>query len=250
MRAYLYDPTGNMTVLVEGEVSAEERRTVADGLMARCPEAEQLGFLSGGREGCDIRLDMAGGEFCGNAAMCAAAHFARTHGGGDRLVTVSVSGEEKPLQVRLEQRADGFAGRVHMPLPLSVEEVRLGEHTLPLVRFAGISHLISDGILARQEAEENIRRWCAQLGADCLGVMLYDRLRGQLAPLVYVANIDTLFWENSCASGSAAVGVWLYAREGKSVSASFSEPGGVLAAECDGENLILRGSVRLKYEIE
>ena len=66
----------------------------------------------------------------------------------------------------------------------------------------------------------------------------------RLTPLVFVPAVDTLFWENSCASGTAAIGAWLQKRKGVRVEASFSQPAGVLRVEADGETLILRGSVR------
>ncbi|MEE3312421.1 MAG: diaminopimelate epimerase, partial [Acutalibacteraceae bacterium] len=69
----LFDPTGNITLLVETPISAAERVAVASKLMELEPKAEQVGFVSQDDADVDIRLDMAGGEFCGNATMSAAA---------------------------------------------------------------------------------------------------------------------------------------------------------------------------------
>ena len=41
--------------------------------MAEVPSCEQVGFIVPKQGGEDIRLSMAGGEFCGNASVCAAA---------------------------------------------------------------------------------------------------------------------------------------------------------------------------------
>ena len=251
MKAHLYDPTGNKTILVETPVPERERKSVAERLMALEPSAEQLGFLNLGGEDCDMALQMAGGEFCGNATMSAAAHFARQHRLTEGWVTVKVSGADRPLRVHIRQQGtDGtYVGSVYMPLPLGIEQVELGGYSLPLVRLPGISHLISDGILSREEAAGHIRDWCRTLGCDCLGVMLYERERERLTPLVYVPAVDTLFWENSCASGTAAMGAWKQHRQGGAVCGDFTEPAGILHVEADGETLMLRGTVRQEKEI-
>lgn len=249
MNIFLYNPTGNRTILVEGPVPDEDRKTFAEDLMAKEPSAEQLGFLLPGDDDADLVLEMAGGEFCGNASMSAAAHYAMRHPGFQGFVTLRVSGAADPVKVWLEPAGKGYCGSVYMPLPESVEPVTLNGFTLPLVRFAGISHLISDGILTKAEAENNIRSWCASLNCSCLGIMLYDRTRSALTPLVYVPGADTLFWETSCASGSSAAGAWLHQQAGCPVSVDFAQPGGILHVEADGTVLILQGYTELEKKL-
>ena len=68
-----------------------------------------------------------------------------------------------------------------------------------------------------------------------------------LTPLVYVPGADTMFWENSCASGSAAAGMYLAAKEGKPVDVTFSEPAGSLRVTSDPDRgrTVLYGSLTL-----
>ena len=85
----ILDPTGNITALVESEVSIDRQPSVAAGIMDLYEDVEQVGFVGFSRNdvymGCDsntgmaynnchidCQLRMAGGEFCGNAAMSAA----------------------------------------------------------------------------------------------------------------------------------------------------------------------------------
>ena len=85
----ILDPTGNITALVESEVSIDRQPSVAAGIMDLYEDVEQVGFVGFSRDdvhmGCDsnsgmadnnchidCQLRMAGGEFCGNAAMSAA----------------------------------------------------------------------------------------------------------------------------------------------------------------------------------
>ena len=266
IRYSLLDPTGNITALVESAVDADARPAVAAAVMRRHPEAEQLGFLRR-TPGADVHaaLQMAGGEFCGNASMCAAALLfldapAAYPAADDGSVSVllRVSGARDAVEVRLRpEGADAFRAAVRMPPALHIGETALAfgrqRAPLPLVQMEGISHLILTpdcaffSLLRDPEAAgQAVRDWCAALGADCLGLMFLeggvDALR--LTPLVYVPGSGTLFWENSCASGSAAVGMLLASRRGTAVELHLAEPGGCLRVKSDpvsGETRLLGG---------
>ena len=66
-----------------------------------------------------------------------------------------------------------------------------------------------------------------------------------MTPLVYVPGADTMFWENSCASGSVAAGQYLAAASGEAVKIALKEPGGTLVVESDpdtGETWLYGGT--------
>lgn len=236
----VFDPTGNITVLVHTPVPAAEQPCVAAALMAREPTCEQVGFRMPDTPGADITVRMAGGEFCGNASMSAAALLCAERGWAHAAVTVAIGGQLVP--VTAEQTGEGcFHCAVTMPRALRITEA----FGLPLVELPGISHLIVTAPMAREEAEQTIRDWCRALGADALGLMLLDEAAGRLDPLVYVPQADTLFWESSCASGTAAVGTWA----GPGTVLSLTEPGGVLHVRTalDG-TVTLEGAVHLRGE--
>lgn len=246
---HIFDPTGNVTALVETPVPAEGQPAAAAALLRAEAAAEQAGFLSES-DGCDIALRMAGGEFCGNAAMSAAAHFAARRGLREGCVRVKVSGAPAPVEVRLAAENGSWRGTVEMPRPLSVARENLrGGGSPVVVRFPGIAHVILPRPMDREDAEEAARGWCAALGAEALGLMLLDRRKSALTPLVYVPGGGTLYWERSCASGSAAVGAFLAAEAGKTITAALREPGGVLtvAAAPDG-TVSLTGTVKYVRE--
>ena len=241
------DPTGNRTILVETPIPVSDQPSVAAALMKLEPDAEQVGFLT--LEGDRISLRMAGGEFCGNAAMSAAALYAidRDLSGGE--LQVSVSGAADPVEVSLTALTDGtIRGTVHMPKPVSVSTEAFPDgRAFPVVRFDGICHVIVESPMPRQQAETAVVEWCRFLRADAVGIMLLDREAGVLSPLVYVPAAGTLCWEHSCASGTTAVGACLAAKEGP-VSLTFSQPGGMLRVEADADGeLFLTGRVRLLY---
>ena len=271
----LFDPTGNITALVESAVDVPDQPAVAAGIMCRHPEVEQVGFLSLPAFPALAVLRMAGGEFCGNASMCAAALTALRRGmkaeTASRLL-LRVSGAQRPVAVCLQEEGEGcWAASVTMPPARSVEEqaFRFGDlqGMLPLVRMEGISHLLVEPdspfsrLLAdRTAAEQAVRRWCGELQTDGLGLMFVfpseERAAAErslsLTPLVYIPVSDTLFWENSCASGSAAAGMVLAARAGGPVSLSLDEPGGTLRVESDpaGETLLHGRTERIAEYIQ
>ena len=263
MKVSILDPTGNITALVEEPVPPAEQPAAAAELMARCPAVEQVGFVrfTAGADGTDASLRMAGGEFCGNASMCAAA-LALLRSGGERgSVRLRVSGTAEAVEVRLEKSGENaFRAGVRMPRAQAIEmrdfafEGRTGR--LPLVRMEGISHLLVEAdscffalLKERETAERAVRLWCRDLGADGLGLMFLERETLRLTPLVYVPGSATCFWENSCASGSAAVGMALATRSGETAELALTEPGGVLRVRSDpaGETWLF-GSVRLLAE--
>ena len=246
---HIFDPTGNVTVLVDTPVPVEQQPAVGAALLRIESAAEQAGFLSEG-DGCDIALRMAGGEFCGNATMSAAAFFAMRRGLRDGRVRVRVSGVDAPVNVRLAVENGGWRGTARMPRPLSVARANLrGGGSPVVVRYPGIAHVVFPRPMDREDAEMAARGWCAALGAEALGLMLLDRRAGALTPLVYVPAPETLYWEHSCASGSAAVGACLAAETGENITAALREPGGVLtvAAAPDGA-VALTGTVKYVRE--
>jgi len=238
----LFDPTKNMTILVETPVPAESQPFAGSALLRAEPTAEQVGFLSVGDADSEIALRMAGGEFCGNATMSAAVFYCLQNGIRDGTVRVRASGTDAPVPVSAAAAEAGYACTVEMPKPKQITEA----FGCPLVVFDGISHMIVTKPMSRQTAAAEIRKRCAALGAACLGFMLFEESAKTLTPLVYVASPETLFWENSCASGSAAVGAYLAAQRGTPVELDLLEPGGTLqiSASPDG-TVFLRGTVLL-----
>ena len=244
----VYDPSGNVTVLVTDPVPVEEQANVAARLLSQVPDAEQVGFLSEA-DGCDISLRMAGGEFCGNAAMSAAAYQASRSGLTEGSVLVRVSGAPEPLPVSLITQDDGSVrGTLSMPRPLSVrEELFPDGKARPVIRFPGIAHVLLEEAPDREAAEALAPQWCAHLGAEAVGLLFFDREASRMTPLVYVPDAGTLCWESACGSGTAAVGAFLAQENGAPVRVSLEQPGGTLTvtASPDGP-LTLSGTVKQK----
>ena len=118
---------------------------------------------------------------------------------------------------------------------------------LPLVKFTGIYHLICTEPFPKEEAERAVIQWSKDLHAPALGLLLLDEKKNVLTPLVFVPSVNTLFWEHSCASGTAAAAYYLFKRKGSPLAVGFQEPGGMLkAAVMDDRSLFLSGRVRFR----
>ena len=265
IRYSIFDPTGNITALVESPVDKSEQRAVAASIMARHAAVEQVGFVRlPDEKSAPAALRMAGGEFCANASMSAAALWALRLGLCEGELSLAVSGAEDAVAVRLKQEDEScFSAAVRMPeareitaIPFVFEGL---SGTIPLVRMEGIDHAVLTPdcpFFALRDrpsaAEKAVRELCASLGAVCLGLMFLEGERAQrrLTPLVYVPGSRTLFWESSCASGSAAAGMLLARQSGERTELELIEPGGVLRVESDprkGETRLF-GRTRLRGE--
>ena len=285
MNYSIWDPTGNITALVETRVETARQPEAAASILQRHPEVEQVGFVrdsSPGQDmdvqtGCAAFLRMAGGEFCGNASMSTAAWYVmrrsarnktesgtdRTCGSTDETLFLKVSGAKQPVEVRLQRTPgspDTFRGSILMPEVLSIgeESFAFGGETdrLPVVRMEGISHIIIgedslfSGLLKKPAAAgEAVKAWCRELRAEGLGLMFLAAgdLAYRLTPLVYVPGSGTVFWEHSCASGTCAAGAYLAEKKGKAGRLRFEEPGGFLETETSAgsRRVRLSGSTRL-----
>ncbi|MBQ1575419.1 MAG: hypothetical protein IIZ83_00530 [Oscillospiraceae bacterium] len=256
IRYSIFDPTGNITALVESPVDESEQRAVAASIMARHAAVEQVGFVRlPDEKSAPAALRMAGGEFCANASMSAASLWALRLGLCEGELSLAVSGAEDAVAVRLKQEDEScFSAAVRMPeareitaIPFVFEGL---SGTIPLVRMEGIDHAVLTPdcpFFALRDrpsaAEKAVRELCASLGAVCLGLMFLEGERAQrrLTPLVYVPGSRTLFWESSCASGSAAAGMLLARQSGERTELKLIEPGGVLRVESDPQ----KGETRL-----
>ena len=69
-------------------------------LLSADPDAEQAGCLSG--SGRSVRVEMMGGEFCGNASRSAAAYWAHIHG-EEGVFEVTCSGAKAPMEARVKK---------------------------------------------------------------------------------------------------------------------------------------------------
>ena len=257
MKIVIADPAKNITVFILDPVeSPAERAALARAILAeKSLAAEQVGFVN--PPGGLWRLEMMGGEFCGNAARSFGLYVAVEQGlKGKGGVSVSVSGAEGPVRVEVDTEKNLAAAE--MPKPIAVETIDYEDRSLPAVAFEGITHFIATGLEAKRETffviKSSAEKKLLSLGRElpaAMGVMFYDAASGFMIPLVHVRSTDSLIFESSCGSGSAALGVWLSREMADGVARyAIAQPGGVIETEVAKKNgditgLTIGGEVKL-----
>ena len=240
-------PTENMTLLIETPVPREQHLEVAEKLISYgSVYAEQAGYIEEPENpAAEKRLQMMAGEFCGNASLSLAAVLAEKRNlviGEETEVILEVSGADSLVCCQMKKEETGYSGRVAMPLPKAIEYKKFtlnGEmFELPVVVFEGISHIIAPvslwGEKGAEKAELAAKEWAGEMPA-AFGILLFDEESSTLRPLVSVQGV-TLIWERGCGSGTSAIGCYLAEREGKSLSISLKQPGGIMGVEVSVEN--------------
>lgn len=255
---WVANPAGNITILVNTPVKKEAYAFIAEKLLSAVDSAEQVGFLVPPRCGGDVRLEMMGGEFCGNALRSAAFYYATENGcWGETKVLTEISGAAQPLPVLVDTGKN--TATAAMPLPQKVVPVSFRASATEAVFFDGIVHFVTAAQIeetAVPEIEDYLRFMTKKYNMAAAGLMFYDDVNESLRPAVYVAATDTLFFENSCASGSAAVAAVraIHEADGSSLL-QLKEPGGIIDAAAekrDGKIISLQigGRIALLPEME
>ena len=225
------DPAGNITVYVLDEVDRAKRAEVAAKIMEieelKC---EQVGFVYPTQEGGDGRMEMMGGEFCGNATRAFGLLVAKQKGGMEQ-VRVETSGCDHIVTVDTDLVAG--TSRAEMPLPQAVTQEKVDDVIGTLVHLGGIAHLIVEDVEPSEEffarAEEQVLTRLNPI--DAYGVIYLDKQTGKMTPLVKVVEPNTLVWEGSCGSGSlaAAVAQSQNAEDGE-FARDYVQPAGIVRA--------------------
>lgn len=204
----LADPAGNITLLVTDKIEQCDRVTIANRLLG-IPDwkAEQVGFIVPSKMGGDGRLEMMGGEFCGNALRSFGYYMAVQKGLKQGVISAEISGAGEPLIV--EADTERHIAWTQMPVPQRMDAVQIpGAGTYPFVVMDGIWHVILEHAVPSETLTECILNGIyAGENPEAVGIM-YVQER-QMTPVVYVAATDTLVHENSCGSGSIAYAYYL-----------------------------------------
>ena len=200
------DPAGNITVFVLDPIEKAQRAAIAEQIMA-IPflKAEQVGYACPPEDGVDGRMEMMGGEFCGNATRAYGMYIARQKGGASE-VKLRVSGCDHVVTAQVDLEAG--TARAEMPCPRSVQRVTVNGHEGTLVDLTGIAHFVVEGTAPSEEffrAVEPVFSGIA--GLDACGVIFLDAETHRMTPLVKVVDTGTLIWEGSCGSGTIACAV-------------------------------------------
>ncbi|MBM7702366.1 diaminopimelate epimerase [Metabacillus iocasae] len=255
------NPTQNMTILVKTEHSITEHTRIASKMMAYDNVyAEQVGFIERPvTHKAAAHLQMAGGEFCGNACMALAAFLAAEKGlqvHEQTDVVLETSGTDELVACHVKRQGDTYHCQVSMPVPEKVEQRVIqyegNELSIVIVRYREFIHLVLEVEAFHEEvkaqAESLAKLLGVTLGAQLIGVLLYQVQSKELAPLIYVPSVDSLIWERGCGSGTASIGAYLAWKQEEEVVEKITQPGGTIGVTATWYNgaitsLTIEGSV-------
>lgn len=226
----LANPAGNVIAFVMNEVDRKDYTSVAMRLINKQGlNINQVGFVKPPIYGGKARLEMMGGVFCGNAVRSFGLYIALKKRQKTGSLQVEISGAASPLSVQIDGNDSAI---VDIPLPVNRWKLAVcGLGALDVVEFERVAHVIVPDVPANRDtfiAILNAARDSFPFSA--LGAMFLDRSTLYLQPVYYMPPTDSIIFEKSCGSGSAAVGVWLSEldqNEGESIL-RLTQPGGVL----------------------
>lgn len=243
LKITMADPAGNRTAFVEGDVPPDQYATIG-AMLLKTPSlrAEQAGFVCPPLSGGAGRLEMMGGEFCGNAARSFGLWLGVcSHKKPGDTVPVEISGSKEILNVLLEENGSWIS----MPRPERIIEIKVPERAgkdsgisassnralrFPAVVLEGITHVILENIKASETlAHAVIAEAAMQVNADAVGAIFVEGNR--MTPIVWVRATDSFIWESSCGSGTLAAALWLGrgVKDGE-YKQELLQPGGLLKA--------------------
>ncbi len=223
-------PSGNTTAIIFDQLADYDPKTLNDQIMrswkSQCtdrPEIEQCCIITNPQDNDAIaRVEMLGGEFCGNATRSA---LWLLTGGRRRTGLIEVSGVDRPLVFSVRDKEV----MLEMPLPRDGELVRRVDEGL-LVQLEGIAQLVTSpqpNQTPRQLLETLLEDNQYQLAKQsAVGISAYGKETKQATFCVWVRDIKTMFDETACGSGTSAIGVAQAWETGQSTALDVIQPSG------------------------
>lgn len=229
LKVRVADPAGNITIFVMDPAERKDYPKIAALLLEQKEfQAEQVGFIEKKEDG-TMRMQMMGGEFCGNASRSFGYFKSMMDETHPRLVPVEVSGSARILTAEVDLQAG--TSRIDMPLPLGKRMLETPEGAVyPMIVFDGICHIIVEAAPQSAAFTEMLMELAKkEVSCDAYGIMFLEGEK--MTPVVYVKETDSLIWESSCGSGSMGAAVYLAGKEEDGTYVyQFQQPGGIIEA--------------------
>ena len=197
-------------------------------IMQKESNIEQVGFVEFGKE---PELEMAGGEFCGNATRSAAHYYLKGQTGE---LLLKVNGKDY-VTAGVDEN-----GEAYCEIPLYTGNNKMfetKEDGIYLVRMQGMVTIVIEEDKAKPylEHKETIKEEAKKIiekygltNEEAVGIMFLEREDNMLKinPVVWVNAIDTMFYETACGSGTTGVGIVKAMKENASQMLEIKQPSG------------------------
>lgn len=244
------NPAGNITLLYDiKDINKDHIQKISKISMSDLNlYAEQVGFIN------NRHLHMMGGEFCGNACRSFAAYLAFNDRDfqKEKIYNITCSGEniELYVDVRVSEIKNIFLSKIKMPKNISIQIVKLALQKSEIIEiceviFQGIVHFIIE-LNTDKKVINRIRDYCEKKKYSAFGVMFFNSKTMHMKPYVEVQGFNGV-WENSCGSGTTAVGYYL--KKYKNIDfAKIIQPGGWLEVSHENNEVFIDGPVEIVAE--
>ena len=211
-------PSGNPTAILFDQLQGGDREQLNSQVMKwwkdtypQQPELEQCGFVTLPRNpNATARLEMFGGEFCGNAGRSAVALLS---GGADNEGLVEISGSPEPLKFSVKE------GRVRLQMPDARCRRPSWMPNATQVEWDGMTQLVvteSEATAAATSPRSLLERLLSNdatateiWAKPAVGVTCFDPTSSRARFCVWVRDVNTMFDETACGSGTAAIAIAL-----------------------------------------
>ncbi len=253
-------PSGNTTALVFDPLPTVDRKLLNEEILQawqeqnpHLPEIEQCCFITEPSPNSDAiaRIEMFGGEFCGNATRSA---IWLATGGKDAKGRIETSGIDRPLDFTAENGNVTLA----MPLPNTSDFIREVEEGA-LVQLDGISQLVVTEQSIAQTPRQLLKHLLDENKYDlstqpAVGVTYYNQVTNKAQFCVWVKAINTIFDETACGSGTSAIGIALATKAQSSINVAVLQPSGeiISTSATYGRNRVtssgISGTVSILYD--
>ena len=242
---YVYSPCGNDTALVEGtNIDEQTKKIINNKIMNTNNNIEQVGFVSLDR----CKLVMAGGEFCGNATRSAAYYYLKGNSGE---IDIKVSGD---IIIKAGVNKEGKAWS-QIPLYEGRDYIKQLDKGIFEIKISGIKYMILEKDLSKQylSDKKNIKSNAMNLlkeynlrESEAMGVIFLEDVNNNIKihPVVWVRNVNTIFYETSCGSGTTAVAMLKAIQNNRSQNIDIIQPSNqIITAKIE----INRGKIENAY---
>lgn len=214
-------PAGNDTALVQAKPADKQFKSRLNrSIMSLFPQVEQVGFYYQAQD--KYYLEMAGDEFCGNAARSATFLFLKGNPGS---LTLTFPNLNLTLKTGIKKLNTAWT-----QIPFDTSLAIYNQKEYQIANIYGIKQILVPLTSPKQDFKTKAKTILSQLNflqtLPASGVIFY-RLSAQAAeivPVIWVRDIQTFFVETACASGSAALGLMLSNQTPSIISFPVKQP--------------------------
>lgn len=226
------NPGGNTTAIVTGQFDKQNIITLCKNILESDKTIEQVGFwVTPNDKTLDARLEMAGGEFCGNAlrALGAAMYI----GTNKTSYRVECSGTPQTITLR--------STRDRSSIQISTDAFFANAKTCSL---PGISYILLEDFVDKAKAQQLLKdNNYLQLAGS--GVVGYKKKNEGfvITPIVWVRDVETFFEETACGSGTMALAFQQFILNKKSILTIEQPSTAIFTTSIENNSIVLDGPI-------